>query len=142
VPGEVYFTLDIRDIYEENRDRMEAELRASVLKAAQPANLEYSIQETARHQPVLLPSGMVELVSEAARQAGVPAHRLPSGAGHDAQVMASAVDAGMIFVRSQAGISHSPREFSSAADICLGVEVLYQAVRLLDGQEARRMSGG
>ena len=49
---------------------------------------------------------------------------MPSGAGHDAQQIASFTDAGMIFVPSVKGISHSPEEYTRMEDICLGVELL------------------
>jgi len=57
---------------------------------------------------------------------------LPSGAGHDAQDMARLGPAGMIFVPSVAGISHSPREFSRPEDIANGANVLLQTLLKLD----------
>jgi N-carbamoyl-L-amino-acid hydrolase len=59
---------------------------------------------------------------------------LPSGAVQDAQKMAKIAPMGMIFVPSRGGISHSPQEFTSWPDAANGVEVLYRAVLLLDGQ--------
>jgi N-carbamoyl-L-amino-acid hydrolase len=57
---------------------------------------------------------------------GLPVVQLPSGAGHDAGILAAAgVESGMLFVRSlNGGISHSPDELSSEDDIALAVEVL------------------
>jgi len=64
---------------------------------------------------------------------GLPVVELPSGAGHDAGILASrGVSAGMLFVRSlNGGVSHSPDELSSAEDIALAVEVLTAAVTSL-----------
>ncbi len=89
----------------------------------------------ARHKPVLLPQHMVETVVRAIGGVGVAAHRLPSGAGHDAQIMAAVTDTAMIFVRSRDGISHSPAEFTAADDIRLGAEALYRTVLALDATE-------
>ncbi len=61
---------------------------------------------------------------------GLPAIELPSGAGHDAGILAAAgVDAAMLFVRSLAGgVSHSPDELSSEEDVSLAVDVLADAL--------------
>jgi N-carbamoyl-L-amino-acid hydrolase len=57
---------------------------------------------------------------------------LPSGAGHDAQAMATLAPMGMIFIPSIGGISHSPREFSRADDITRGADVLLNTVLSAD----------
>jgi allantoate deiminase len=141
IPGQVDFTLDVRDIYEENRDHIEAVLRAEIERTAGQGGLEYTIRETARHKPVLLPADMVELVAEACSAVAAPGQirRLPSGAGHDAQVMAGITRAGMIFIRSKDGVSHSPHEYSSPADIAFGAQALYRSVLALDEDSAGRM---
>lgn len=135
IPGAVFMTLDLRDIIEENRDRLEQTMRSAIERVTAEAGLQFKLEELARHKPVLLPQHMVDVVAEACVAAGIPARRLPSGAGHDAQVMAGFVDTAMIFVRSQNGISHSPREFTSKDDIRVGVEVLHRTVLALDGGE-------
>jgi N-carbamoyl-L-amino-acid hydrolase len=58
---------------------------------------------------------------------------MPSGAGHDAQDMASIAPTGMIFVPSVDGVSHSPEEFTSAEDMANGASVLYRTVLEIDG---------
>ena len=58
---------------------------------------------------------------------------MPSGAGHDAQDMALIAPTGMIFVPSVDGISHSPREFTSARDMANGATVLFNTVLAIDG---------
>lgn len=128
IPGAVFMTLDLRDIVEAQRDHLEQTLRAAIARIAGAAGLGYQIEELSRHRPILLPSHMVEAAARACVAAGVAAHRLPSGAGHDAQVMASVVNTAMIFVRSRDGISHSPREFTSPEDIKIGAETLYHMV--------------
>jgi allantoate deiminase len=79
-----------------------------------------------RTEPVELGEGCRSVLREAIRVRGLPVVELPSGAGHDAGVLAAAgVDAGMLFVRSlNGGVSHSPDELSSEEDIELAVDVL------------------
>ena len=57
---------------------------------------------------------------------------MPSGAGHDAQDMALIAPTGMIFVPSKGGISHSPKEFTSASDMANGANVLLKTILALD----------
>ena len=82
---------------------------------------------------------MSEEVRSALREAiaavGAPVLELPSGAGHDAGILASAgVPSGMLFVRSlNGGISHNPAELSSPEDIALATDALTDALRRLSG---------
>ncbi|MPN46819.1 N-carbamoyl-L-amino acid hydrolase [bioreactor metagenome] len=71
-------------------------------------------------------------IEAACLQAGARYERLPSGAFHDALLMARAFPTGMIFVPSVGGISHSPREFSRPEDIRRGLELLLDTVLRLD----------
>jgi len=71
-------------------------------------------------------------IAEAARAMGLSTKVLPSGAGHDAQAMAQIAPVGMIFIPSIGGISHSPKEFSTAEDIERGARVLMGAVLQAD----------
>ncbi len=132
IPGEVFMTFDLRDIVEAQRDRLEHTVRAASERIATAAGLRYELEELTRHVPVPLPEHMVDTVSRSIEAAGLPVHRLPSGAGHDAQIMAEVTDTAMIFVRSREGISHNPREYSSPEDIVAGAEVLYHTVVALD----------
>ena len=132
IPGQVFMTLDLRDVVEANRDRLEQTMVATIERVAAAAGIRYRLEEMSRHKPVLLSQHMVDTVVRSCEEVGLPVHRLPSGAGHDAQIMAAAVDAAMIFVRSRNGISHSPREFTSAEDIIAGTQVLYRTFLALD----------
>jgi N-carbamoyl-L-amino-acid hydrolase len=62
--------------------------------------------------------------------------RLPSGAGHDAQMLARVCPTGMVFVQSQRGISHNPAEHTDEQDLVAGCDVLLQVlVSLVTGEE-------
>jgi allantoate deiminase len=86
----------------------------------------------------LAPARCSDLVRDAAGKAcerlGIRAHALPSGAGHDGMQLADLCPMGMIFVRSKAGISHNPEEWSSKEDCAAGAEVLYWTVLDLAGE--------
>ncbi len=88
---------------------------------------------TTRTEPVAMSERCRTALSDEIAALGLPLVELPSGAGHDAGILAAAgVDAGMLFVRSlNGGVSHSPDELSSEADVALGIEVLAGALRRL-----------
>jgi N-carbamoyl-L-amino-acid hydrolase len=71
-------------------------------------------------------------IRDAAKSLNLATMDLPSGAVHDAQQISKIAPAGMIFVPSHDGISHSPKEFTSWQDVANGTEVLYRSVLLLD----------
>jgi acetylornithine deacetylase/succinyl-diaminopimelate desuccinylase-like protein len=112
VPGQVSVAIDARAPDQERLDRLVAELGLEEAHYVIP--------------PVTLSERVRGVVREEVERAGAPVIELPSGAGHDAGVLAAAgVDAGMLFVRSlNGGASHSPDEHSSDEDIALAVEVL------------------
>ena len=71
---------------------------------------------------------MIDRVESTAANLGFSVRRLPSGAGHDAQMFAPNCPTAMIFVPSVRGISHNVEEFTSRADIAAGANVLLQAM--------------
>ncbi|MFQ5631313.1 MAG: M20/M25/M40 family metallo-hydrolase, partial [bacterium] len=73
-----------------------------------------------------------KIIAEAAKELGLSYKFMPSGAGHDAQEVAHIAPVGMIFVPSKGGVSHSPKEFTSAEDMANGANVLLQAVLKID----------
>jgi acetylornithine deacetylase/succinyl-diaminopimelate desuccinylase-like protein len=90
-----------------------------------------------RHRSLSEPASMAEpvreIIEDAIVELGVPVFRLPSGAGHDAAILAGAgVPVGMLFVRSlEHGISHSPEEDTDPEAVALTIAALTHAVRRL-----------
>ena len=82
----------------------------------------------ARFAPVAFPDKMVSLVEATARDLALPCRRMPSGAGHDAQMMARLCPSGMIFVPSVGGLSHNVREETKPEHLHAGADVLLNAV--------------
>ncbi len=82
----------------------------------------------ARFEPVQFDERVVSLVESTARRLGNTVMRLPSGAGHDAQMMARVCPTAMIFTQSHRGISHNPAEHTEPADLVMGADVLLQVM--------------
>jgi N-carbamoyl-L-amino-acid hydrolase len=97
-------------------------------------NVETVCEESAVVKPARTDASMQSAIRDAAKSLGLATMDLPSGAGHDAQEMAALAPFGMIFVPSRGGISHSPKEFTSWADVANGAEVLYRTLLIVDGQ--------
>jgi len=82
--------------------------------------------------PALATDDVQRAIERAAAARGLESVRMPSGAGHDAQMMAQLGPMGMIFVPSVGGVSHSPRELTTWEDCANGANVLLSAVLEMD----------
>ena len=87
----------------------------------------------ARFSPVEFDTMIIDMVEKAAAASDYTYCRLPSGAGHDAQMFAPNCPTGMIFIPSKYGISHNINEFSSEQDIAAGMDVLMKVLLELSG---------
>ena len=131
IPGLAEFTVDVRSPTVEEFARAEAFVHELAERVANEEGLGLEISITHRKPPVALDEGLQEVLAAAAEAEGASFRRMPSGAGHDAMVLAHHVPAAMIFVPSRGGISHSPHEFTSPELCELGARVLGRAVRAL-----------
>ncbi len=124
VPNHVVMTVDLRNT-DDNRLK-EAERRvfefAEQTAAAEGVGL--MRRSLARFAPVAFAPQLVGRVEAIAKDFGLAVKRLPSGAGHDAQIMAAVCPACMIFVPSVGGISHNVEEYTAPADLAAGADVL------------------
>ncbi|KRE40081.1 M20 family metallo-hydrolase [Paenibacillus sp. Soil724D2] len=130
VPGEVEFTLDIRHTDEWKMDAFRARLLAEFEVIAKRRDLQIDTLENLHASPVAMHEGISAEIEAACDTYGLQSMRLPSGAGHDAQLFGPICPTAMIFVPSRAGISHSPDEFTEPTELVAGfqalVHVLYQ----------------
>ena len=81
-----------------------------------------------RFEPVIFDAGLADAIEASAQRFGFSHRRMTSGAGHDAQMIARIAPAAMIFVPSQGGISHNPREHTDDAQLIQGAQVLLDVV--------------
>jgi allantoate deiminase len=131
VPGAAELTVDVRSPTSDGFARLERFVREAFERIAAEEKLGLELRETHRKEPVPLDPELQERLEEAARAEGATTLRLPSGAGHDAMVLAHHVPAAMLFVPSRGGLSHTPDEFSTPEHCELGARVLARAVRAL-----------
>jgi beta-ureidopropionase / N-carbamoyl-L-amino-acid hydrolase len=126
-------TVDLRNIDKEVLQQADRQLGEFLDRLAAQEQVAIKTRSLARFDPVVFPSEMVSLVETTAQDLGLACRRLPSGAGHDAQMMARLCPAGMIFVPSAGGLSHNVREYTAPEHLQAGASVLLNAVlRLAD----------
>ena len=131
IPGLAEFTIDVRSPTAEGFERAEAFVRETVERVAAEEGLGMEISVTHRKPPVALDQGLQDALVAAAEAESASYRLMPSGAGHDAMVLAHHVPTAMLFVPSRGGISHSPDEYTPPEQCELGARVLARAVRAL-----------
>jgi allantoate deiminase len=131
IPGEVRFSIDFRDI--DGLDGKWAEVEPRIHALASARQLAMDIRPTSTSEPVALSATIQDVLEHVCAGRGFSHMRMPSGAVHDAQVMAPLVDTGMIFIPSRGGRSHCPEEYSEPAQVEQGANVLLDAVMVLAG---------
>lgn len=136
IPEQVSFTVDLRDVDMERRNRYEGELRASIERIADKHHLTYTIIEDTNSEPRKCAGWIKDMIREQCEERGLAAPELMSGPFHDALAMSHHCDYGMIFVRCKEGISHNPKEFASYDDLALGTDVLYGTMLKMVSQPA------
>ena len=132
VPGLVKHSLELRDLSAEKIARLGEEIRKRAEEIARETNTEITIRKLENDPPAMATPQIQEQIEAAAASLGLKTMRLPSGAGHDAQMMAKLGPMGMIFVPSVGGISHSPKELTRWPDCANGANVLLQTVLRMD----------
>lgn len=132
IPGKVTTSLEIRDLDQAKQLRLFEKVKAEAQQIGAATGTTFTFTETYLSKPALMDRRVQGTIEAAAKGLGLSSKYLPSGAGHDAQYMAMIAPAGMIFVPSVDGISHSPKEFTRPADVVNGGNVLLQTVLRLD----------
>jgi N-carbamoyl-L-amino-acid hydrolase len=132
VPGRAIFTVDFRD-YRDDALRTAERLVEHGLRELDAAGFITSAQCLSRHRPVSFNPAVCKLLETTAAEMGLRTRRMNSGASHDAQMLARICPSGMIFVPSEKGISHNPKEYTQPDDLARGADLLLSAViRLAD----------
>ena len=131
VPGRVVFTVDLRHPDLGARRALEARIRSLCSTIASERVLGLETRVLQERPPVAMDAEVRALLWRAARDSGVKAAELVSGAGHDAQILAARCRVGMIFVPSIGGRSHCPEEATSPEHVELGTKVLTRALEMI-----------
>ncbi|HTE36270.1 MAG TPA: Zn-dependent hydrolase [Reyranella sp.] len=124
VPNQAVFTVDLRNTDEAKLAEAEARVAAHIAEVAAAERVDVQAKVLARFEPVIFDAGLVDRVEHHAKALGRSTRRMPSGAGHDAQMMQRLCPTAMIFVPSVAGLSHNVKEHTEAADLVAGAEIL------------------
>jgi N-carbamoyl-L-amino-acid hydrolase len=124
VANQVVMTVDLRNTDERRLQEAERLVFGFAERAAAAEGVTLVRRPLTRFEPVAFDPGLVDRVEALAAARGHRVKRLPSGAGHDAQILARVCPACMIFVPSAKGISHNVAEYTSPADLAAGAGVL------------------
>ena len=123
VPGRCQFTLDLRAPNDAQRDAMVDDVLAALEAICERRQLRYTLEETMRAAAAPSAPEWQTRWECAVQTLGVPLHRMPSGAGHDAMKLHEVMPQAMLFVRGQnGGISHNPLESTTSDDMQLAVD--------------------
>ncbi|MDH4049764.1 MAG: Zn-dependent hydrolase [Gammaproteobacteria bacterium] len=136
IPGRVTMSLEIRDLDAAKMQKVFDLIQAEADRIAQARETAIRFEQSYAVLPAPTNERMRDIIAAAADELGLSYRRMPSGAGHDAQDIALIAPVGMIFVPSVDGISHSPREFTSAQDMANGASVLLHSILAVDNQFA------
>jgi len=131
VPSRAVLTLDVRNTDEATLRRAEAEITDYCDALAKSEQVSITRRSLARFEPVVFDERVVAMVERLASARGNTVQRMPSGAGHDAQMIARMCPTAMIFVPSHKGLSHNVAEHTDEADLIAGADVLLDTMREL-----------
>ncbi|MBE9178129.1 Zn-dependent hydrolase [Oculatella sp. LEGE 06141] len=132
VPGRVELAVDIRDLSKDCLDEMLNQLEHEVEAIASDTQTEIEVTPLLCVEPTLAAPPVQTAIERVCRQLGLSFCHLPSRAGHDSLEMGRITDMGMIFVPSQAGVSHSEGEYTSPQQCTHGANVLLNTLLELD----------
>ena len=138
VPGEVFFTVDMRHPEAAVLNSMESDFNAALTEVCQPLGLDVRSERIWDQPAVQFDGNCVAAVRRGAALSGFSARDIVSGAGHDAAYVSRVAPAAMIFVPCRDGVSHNEAEFTSKEQCAAGAQVLLQAVLDYDRMLAER----
>jgi N-carbamoyl-L-amino-acid hydrolase len=131
VPGRARIRLECRSVRADELDRLAARILARVRSVAAECQLGVEVERVGHWAPAATDSRVRQAIQHAAEGLGLSSIQMPSGAGHDAQVLANLLPVGMVFVPSVQGISHDPSEHTRWKDCVNGANVLLGAALAL-----------
>jgi beta-ureidopropionase / N-carbamoyl-L-amino-acid hydrolase len=132
VPGQVELTVDFRDLSKDCLDTMLNQLNQQLQAIAADTHTQIKMAPLLSVEPALAAPQIEQAIARVCQQLNLSYCSLPSRAGHDALEMGRITDMGMIFVPSQAGVSHSEAEYTSPEQCTQGANVLLHTLIALD----------
>ncbi|QOV44526.1 Zn-dependent hydrolase [Streptomyces chromofuscus] len=141
IAGTVRLTVDLRDTAVWKMADAEEALRRMLRAIEVSTGAEIEVVAETRSDPVSTSPTLCAAIEASADGLGLPHERLPSGAGHDAQVVADIAPIGMIFVPSLGGISHVPQEDTAPDDLVAGARVLLRTALQVACTDRKPLTG-
>jgi N-carbamoyl-L-amino-acid hydrolase len=138
IAGRAEFPVELRDLDAAKIDRLWKEIEEKFSQTDREEGVKTTCSLLEDVEPAVAHPDFQAAVREAASSLGLRTMDLPSAAVQDAQMAARFAPMGMIFVPSQGGVSHSPKELTPWADVAQGAEVLYRTLLLVDERLDRR----
>jgi N-carbamoyl-L-amino-acid hydrolase len=132
IPGEVQLTIEFRDLAPGKLTRLADQVRQRAAGIAADSKTTIAFTSSSHTPPAIAAVDVQRAIERSAERVGATTLRMPSGAGHDAQMMARLSAMGMIFIPSVRGISHSALEFSRWEDCARGADVLLGTILEMD----------
>jgi N-carbamoyl-L-amino-acid hydrolase len=133
IPGRVVMSLEIRDLEAAKMASVFRDIETEAGRLASARGVQVTFEEVDLSlAPAPTDERLRGVIEGAASALGLSHRRMPSGAGHDAQDLAHIAPMAMIFVPSVGGVSHAPREFTAAADLANGADVLLRTLLAID----------
>jgi N-carbamoyl-L-amino-acid hydrolase len=124
VPERAALLQELRDPDPVVLERLATRTLQAARRVARARGLSLEVEHLMRAEPVRMSPGIQTAIEAAAQELGLATRRMPSGAGHDAQILAAVTAAGMLFVPSQGGRSHRPDEWTDWPALERGANVL------------------
>ncbi len=128
IPSQAVMTVDLRNTDGALLQQAQAQVLAFARKLAAESGVRFSHRQLADFAPVAFDAVLVNSVQQHAQALGLSTLRMPSGAGHDAQMLARVCPTAMVFVPSAGGLSHNVREHTEAVQLEQGANVLLQVL--------------
>jgi len=126
IPGKAEFTIELRDMEKEKIEKVMNKIKDSL------GEEELAVEDILYEGIVYLDKEVQNSIKKSAKRLDYDFKEMISGAGHDANPLSKITSAGMIFVPSHNGISHSPNEWTDWEDIKKGTEVMLETIKELD----------
>ena len=136
IAGEARVTLDVRHRSDEVREREAKRLIVLAEEIAHRRGLTLRHRILSFQPSVAMSPSLLDQVEESIRRTGAEPHRMASGAGHDAMIMAEKVPSAMIFLRTPGGVSHNPAEAVLLEDVAKAIETGWNLLALLGAAPA------
>jgi len=124
IPARVDFTVDLRAMEDDARRDAVGQFQAQAWRMVEARGLRVEIETFHEESAAQCAPALRDALGAAIAAHGYPRLDLPSGAGHDAQMMTKLCPSAMLFVRCKGGVSHNPAEYASPNDMGLAIAAL------------------